>query len=345
MARCYYQVPRGTENLVIKQLVKEGHLKTDSEASAINGGYVEVPGPLPPTVQYVIHRFSRLRTVALTLNDVASADLLKEKVLDLLNTMPMLFQGRTFRVSGIRHARYRPISSQDLAGFVGGRIQERYGLEVELKNFDHEIVVEWHDDLMMIGERVNRSPLDAANLKPFHPRGAIRHAVAALMVAWTDLYHGDSVLDLFSGSGTFGIQARRRGHVGRLVALDYNQRMIDGMLENYQKMHLAPPDRVFHCDVMEGVEWGERVDVVFANPPFGVHMGRSLNFDRFYQTLFETLKNAVTPRARMAMVVYKSDLFERAMYHDGGFELVDKVGIFMGGVKVQLYLIQPKIAA
>jgi 16S rRNA (guanine966-N2)-methyltransferase len=80
---------------------------------------------------------------------------------------------------------------------------------------------------------------------------------------------GKSVLDLFAGSGSLGIEALSRG-AGRVQFVDSARRCSDMIERNTRNLGISELCRVSRQDAVEFVRgWsGERFDLVFMDPPF-----------------------------------------------------------------------------
>ncbi|MFZ1947708.1 MAG: 16S rRNA (guanine(966)-N(2))-methyltransferase RsmD [bacterium] len=80
---------------------------------------------------------------------------------------------------------------------------------------------------------------------------------------------GKSVLDLFAGSGSLGIEALSRG-AGRAQFVDSARRCSDMIERNAKNLGISELCRVSRQDAVEFVRvWsGERFDLVFMDPPF-----------------------------------------------------------------------------
>ena len=78
------------------------------------------------------------------------------------------------------------------------------------------------------------------------------------------------VLDLFSGSGWFGLEALSRG-AERVYCVDSNKQAITLIKQNFTKLK-QDPKQIIHCDYMDflhsAVESGTKFDVIFLDPPY-----------------------------------------------------------------------------
>jgi 16S rRNA (guanine966-N2)-methyltransferase len=83
---------------------------------------------------------------------------------------------------------------------------------------------------------------------------------------------GESVLDLYSGSGSFGIEALSRG-ARHACFVERGREALDALTRNLEKTSFREPSTVLRTDVLRlqpphGA--GEPFDLAFADPPFAL---------------------------------------------------------------------------
>ena len=82
---------------------------------------------------------------------------------------------------------------------------------------------------------------------------------------------GQSVLDLFAGTGALGIEALSRG-AERLVAVDRSRRSVAAIQKNLEQLGVAAAAKVMREDARRAVrrlgDDGERFDLVLMDPPY-----------------------------------------------------------------------------
>ncbi|GBD04048.1 Ribosomal RNA small subunit methyltransferase D [bacterium HR19] len=94
---------------------------------------------------------------------------------------------------------------------------------------------------------------------------------------------GAEILDLFAGSGSFGIEALSRG-AKRVVFVEKSKKLSDAILKNLHALGIKSC-KVVNQDVMSFLKsrsGREKYDIVFCDPPF------SMNFDKDF---FPLVKN------------------------------------------------------
>ena len=78
---------------------------------------------------------------------------------------------------------------------------------------------------------------------------------------------GASCLDLFAGSGAFGLEALSRG-AGRAVLVDKHAEVIENLHENRARLK-AETAEIVHADALQWLRSSaESFDIVFLDPPY-----------------------------------------------------------------------------
>lgn len=84
-------------------------------------------------------------------------------------------------------------------------------------------------------------------------------------------YHGLSVIDIFAGSGSLGIEALSRG-AGECVFVENSSKSFKILEENINNCGLKEKSRLIKYDAYKYIkalsEKGEKFDLVFADPPY-----------------------------------------------------------------------------
>lgn len=88
---------------------------------------------------------------------------------------------------------------------------------------------------------------------------------------------GARVLDLFSGTGSLGLEAISRG-AKEVVFVDKNKKSIAILMKNIEKLKITEPHQVVQKDVITFLRnyQGEPFDVIFADPPFTEEMAHDV---------------------------------------------------------------------
>jgi 16S rRNA (guanine966-N2)-methyltransferase len=122
-------------------------------------------------------------------------------------------------------------------------------------------------EVKIVGGKYKGRNIDAPRgLLSRPPLALIRESVFNMLGDWVV---GRSVLDLFAGSGSLGIEALSRG-AGRLESVDTAARCVRMVRRNLAGLELAEAATVSRRSAADFVRsWnGERFDLIFIDPPF-----------------------------------------------------------------------------
>jgi 16S rRNA (guanine966-N2)-methyltransferase len=111
-------------------------------------------------------------------------------------------------------------------------------------------------------------PFQAGHIRPTTDR--VKESLFNILVGD---FENARVLDLFAGTGSLGIEALSRG-ARELVCVEQNQKSIDIIKKNLQKLRVEEPCQIIAKNVLSFLKSyaGEPFDVIFADPPFTEEM-------------------------------------------------------------------------
>jgi 16S rRNA (guanine966-N2)-methyltransferase len=148
-------------------------------------------------------------------------------------------------------------------------------------------------------------PLHApANLKTRPMQGFIREALFNILA---DTVEGASVLDLFSGTGSIGLEALSRG-AAHCAFFESYRPAYQVLLKNIRTLGLSDRAKALPVDVLKRTKlprtgW-EPFDLIFLDPPFALHDTRG--GDPTVDIVQNLIKNEVITQFSHAVVQYRS---------------------------------------
>ena len=120
------------------------------------------------------------------------------------------------------------------------------------------------------GRRIKQP--DRATVRPTKDR--IREAVFNVIA---EKVPGADILDVFAGSGAYGLEALSRG-AKRATFIDRDELCASVISENIQALSVQERAKVIAADTAETLKFlgknKERFDLVFADPPYNMNMAR-----------------------------------------------------------------------
>ena len=157
-----------------------------------------------------------------------------------------------------------------------------------------------------------KGPKDASRIRPTADR--VRQTIFNVLGQW---FEGQQILDLYAGTGAFGLEAISRGAV-RATLVDRDKEALELCRLNAQSVGFAPQVEILGLPVEKAVaQLGRaqaRFDVVFADPPYAAKG-------------VETLLEQVGPQGLLqpeGILVIEHDKREPAPEQHAGFTRVDE---------------------
>ena len=113
---------------------------------------------------------------------------------------------------------------------------------------------------------------------------------------------GRRVLDLFAGTGQFGIEALSRG-AGSVVFVDSDPESVKLIRENVKLCGFSDSSTIYCRDAIRYIKGDEKYDLVFIDPPYftplaALAVGKIIEFDKLYTNgiiICETRAGSILP--------------------------------------------------
>jgi len=131
---------------------------------------------------------------------------------------------------------------------------------------------------------------------------------------------GERVLDLFAGTGAFGLEALSRG-AGSAVFVERDGRAAAALTRNLQAMRLARGEAVLRREevaraLREALARGETYDLAFCDPPYRLAAGLGPTLTRSLAPLLAPGARVVTESDRRAPLDLDLPLTDERRYGD-----------------------------
>ena len=351
---CYHvRTNPGLEDILAEEILSTRDLAgiaTLTSLSDLRAGWVELrtPRPLAPTA------FSALRCAYEVLEvwhtetheDLIAGD--PEAVLGAVERsvastdLPPQVRRGSFAVRCRRRGDH-VVHSPAVERRSGAVISRRTATPVRLNDPDTLIRVDLSDDHMTIGRLVTRTPLDQRYQWIYRPRVTLSTvaAAAALRIAQSlrDPTTPAVLLDPFCGSGTIPLEAAQDRELWhRIHASDIAPEAVAGVRANLAANGAASSVAVRRADATELPRYyrDHGINTIVCNPPFGVRLGRRLDFGAFYGALLVGAAAITEPgsvlvlmssrrRGRLNAVINRQTDWELMSVH-----LIETGGVFPG---------------
>lgn len=274
--------------------------------------------------------------------------------------LPPVPAGATLAVR-CRRSGTHPLSSPDVERRVGAVVVGATGAPVNLREPDLTVRADLDGALLVLGRLAWEEPgrftwvyRPRVTLSPVVAAACLRLAVAA------DPQHPDGsaarplegLLDPFCGSGTIALEAADQlardparllgagGAAGQVAlwASDNAEDAVAGSRANAAANGYAQRIGIAQADAREAAELPPetRISHIVCNPPFGVRLGRRMDFGRFYHEVLDAAATVVAPGGRMVLLSSRRRArLNQAIQAGGrwriaGVHLIEIGGVFPG---------------
>ncbi|RLE84973.1 MAG: hypothetical protein DRJ67_09660 [Thermoprotei archaeon] len=232
-----------------------------------------------------------------------------------------------------------PFTSRDIAREVGSVIQElKPSPPVSLDD----------PDVLLYAELIGDEFRLCVDLTPFmslkdrgyrvylHP-SALNPIVARAMCRIARVQEGDVVVDPMCGSGTIIIECMLEAPNARGVGCDVNPAHVRGAALNARAAGIMADFVVADVKSLARVI-RPPVDVVAANPPYGIREKAVGGLRRVYEWLFEGSSRILGEGGRLVMLSPLRGLVEEAWRRIKRLELLKRRAVEVGGLKAYIFL-------
>jgi 16S rRNA (guanine(966)-N(2))-methyltransferase RsmD len=132
------------------------------------------------------------------------------------------------------------------------------------------------------------------------PGQDVRPALARMRISVFEILRprleGATVVDLFAGTGSLGLEALSRGAAGALF-YDVDRRSLEAVEKNLARLGFGDRARVVLGNAFEAVERLEPADLLFVDPPYDFYVERTAQMRRLIETL--ATRVLATPEGRV----------------------------------------------
>ena len=261
--------------------------------------------------------------------------------------IPDMEEAASFRITSRRTGDH-PFSKIDVQREAGAALVTRYGTPVDLFDFDLNVRVDVYGGRCNVGIQLTRTLLSQRFTRLYNPRATLRSnvAYALLHLAGIDQQTENQppvrLLDPFCGSGTILFEASRLAADLEVVGSDLSAEAVDGARRNMAVAGLA--DRIpIGCEdaLAIGTTYaGRGIDAIVTNPPYGVRLGRTLNFFDFYSKFLEQSAQLLEPGDRLAFICWKRGVVDRVNQRSGQFTKLHSRVVETGGIYPRIYIMK-----
>ncbi|XP_067684651.1 tRNA (guanine(6)-N2)-methyltransferase THUMP3-like [Haliotis asinina] len=208
----------------------------------------------------------------------------------------------SFRVTCNRAGEGHTFDSMCAAANFGGAVQNYFGWNVDMKNFDVEVIlnIEWTDMSVCIG--LTKGSLHHRNITVFGAT-TLRPTIACNMLRLCKIQPGDVVCDPMCGSGSIPIQAARGWPEAFHLSGERFPLAVDRTVQNVAALNKELSSDNQQQIAVDAGYWDVTylpfkegsVDVFITDLPFGKRMGSRFNNTKLYPEALTEMARVCRP--------------------------------------------------
>lgn len=311
----------GTEDVIAEEAVEELRAVRIVEVRRARGRVVvDAPGPLT----LLSDRLLSMRSIHSAILILAEASIgprlsdLEEAVESIMGSALPDFipAGSTFAVRAERVGEGHEYTSMDIARLVGDAViracEERRGFKPEVRLNSPSIIVHasvvedrFYAGILLTGERSRHR----RRYRVYDHPAALKPTLAYVMLRLARAKDGDHIVDPMCGGGTVALEAAYLFENSAITCMDKNPRHILGARMNAAAARVEGRIRFIVGDArrLHEVIGEASADVVVTNPPYGIRLGDPEAVRRLYRAFIPSLRLALSPGGRAAIITTESD--------------------------------------
>jgi 16S rRNA (guanine(966)-N(2))-methyltransferase RsmD len=116
----------------------------------------------------------------------------------------------------------------------------------------------------------------------------VRPALARMRISVFEILRprleGSTVVDLFAGTGSLGLEALSRG-AGRALFYDVDRRSLEAVEKNLERLGFAGKGQAMYGNAFEAAGRLDPADLVFVDPPYDFYVERAAEMRKLLETL------------------------------------------------------------
>ncbi|XP_031143599.1 THUMP domain-containing protein 3 [Sander lucioperca] len=255
-----------------------------------------------------------------------------------------------FRVTCNRAGDKHSFSSNEAARDFGGAVQEYFLWKADMTKFDIEVLLNIHNEEVVIGIALTEESLHRRNISHFGPT-TLRSTLCYGMLRLCKPQASDVILDPMCGTGAIPLEGAIEFNSSFYVAGDNNDMAVNRTVNNIchiQKRRAIkgsasglPIDTVRWDLCNLPIRTGS-VDIIITDMPFGKRMGsRKKNWDLYPSCLREMARVCTPGSGKAVLLTQDKKCLAKAISRMGGlWRKLHTVWVNVGGLHAGVYLLK-----
>ena len=270
------------------------------------------------------------------------------KVPDIIQKEPIAkFRATCYRSGANCH----PFGSQDVARSFGGAINDKFGWEVSMKDFDIEIVITIDVNQIYVGIGLTKVSLFKRNIEHFGPT-TLRATICASMLQLADIQPGEIVVDPMCGGGSIPIEGAIAFKKAFYIGADCHEKAVFRSTENFKSCSKSL-NKSNDSDTLSSLsgdilQWDvtriplrdNSVDVFITDFPFGKRSGSKTDNRVLYPKIMKSMARVVKPCTGRAVILTqdKNSMFKAQGMFNKFWKINRQIKCNIGGLKALVFI-------
>ncbi|XP_010216870.1 PREDICTED: THUMP domain-containing protein 3, partial [Tinamus guttatus] len=256
-----------------------------------------------------------------------------------------------FRVTCNRAGDKHSFTSNDAARDFGGAVQEHFQWKADMTNFDVEVLLNIHNNEVVVGIALTEESLHRRNITHFGPT-TLRSTLAYGMLRLCDPQPTDIIIDPMCGTGAIPIEGATEWPSCYHIAGDNNPQAVkraannmSSLLkknENKEGTSSGIPLDIIQWDICNLPLRTGSVDIIVTDMPFGKRIGsKKKNWDLYPACLTEMGRICRPGTGRAVLLTQDKKCFAKALSRMGHiWRKGQTVWVNVGGLHAAVYLLK-----
>ncbi|KAJ8409334.1 hypothetical protein AAFF_G00235320 [Aldrovandia affinis] len=253
-----------------------------------------------------------------------------------------------FRVTCNRAGDKHTFTSNEAARDFGGAVQDFFLWKPDMTKFDVEVLLNIHNNEMVIGIALTEESLHRRNITHFGPT-TLRSTLAYGMLRLCKPQVSDVIIDPMCGTGAIPLEGAIEWQHSFYLAGDNNDMAVSRTVNNINHIHKKRRDKGSTAWGLpiNALQWDlcrlplrtGSVDIIITDMPFGKRMGsRKKNWDLYPSCLREMARVCRAGTGKAVLLTQDKKCFAKAVSKMGGLWCkVVTVWVNIGGLHAGVY--------
>ncbi|XP_076596993.1 tRNA (guanine(6)-N(2))-methyltransferase THUMP3 [Chaetodon auriga] len=255
-----------------------------------------------------------------------------------------------FRVTCNRAGDKHSFSSNEAARDFGGAVQEFFQWKADMTKFDVEVLLNIHNEEVVIGIALTEESLHRRNISHFGPT-TLRSTLCYGMLRLCKPQASDIILDPMCGTGAIPLEGAIEFNSSFYIAGDNYDMAVNRTVNNICHIQKRRADKGSASGLpIDTVRWDlcnlpirtSSVDIIITDMPFGKRMGsRKKNWDLYPSCLREMARVCRPGSGKAVLLTQDKKCFSKAISRMGGlWRKLHTVWVNVGGLHAGVYLLK-----